>query len=118
MCSKKMIVCNKEGYVLKHSSCGRMEIGFGTTAYTLTKKEYAQFSEQIEQALTDYWSHAQKPKTKSIYLYLFSEHVAIVLSYNELSRLNELIEEANFQLQLTDLLGYQNEDYGNNLELN
>ena len=103
MCKQKVLSHNEHGYVVLCKNCQHYHIAFGTTVLSLSEIQYEEFKSQAQEQFNFHKDDAF-PQQKVIQLPTFSTNVIMVLSFNELLKLIELIEEANILNQVDKLI--------------
>ena len=103
MCSYKILVHNKWGYIVKCNNCNHFQIAFGTTVISLKTELFQEFRLQIKE-LKQTTVYNGFPKQKYIPVKTHHEDVLMTLNYNELQRLFALIDEAMLANEMNQLL--------------
>ena len=103
MCNHKILSHNSSGYIVLHPKCGHIQLAFGTTLFTLTKESYDNL---VFQAREQYEFHQDNefPNHKSIPLFTETRTCSMVLSFNELKILMDMITEAKLMCEIEELL--------------
>ena len=94
---------NKNGYIAICHHCGNYQLSFGTTGMCLMFEEFMVFSKRIFEEYR-YIEFREIPNMKSIQIPTFSQDIQVILTYNELLQLRELLEEAIVLVQVYHLL--------------
>ncbi len=103
MCKHRILAHNDNGYIVLCKKCNHFQITFGTTVICLSEIQYEEFKLQVEDQL-NFYKDDGCPQQKIIQLPTFSVNVQIVLSFNELVKLIELIEEASVLLMVDKII--------------
>ena len=103
MCKHQVLAHNDNGYIVLCKKCKNFQIAFGTTVIYLSEILYEEFKIQLDDQFHLY-SNDGFPKQKIIQLQTFNENVHIVVSFNELLKLIELIEQASILIQVERLV--------------
>ncbi|MCS6823209.1 MAG: hypothetical protein NZ529_02850 [Cytophagaceae bacterium] len=102
-CKYKVMACNEAGCIVQCSLCKRIQIAFGTTAVNFSINQYEQFSVHVKNTYLT-CEHKGFPDLKMIQVSLNSEHISMVLTYNELSKLVHILTEAEIIMEATEIL--------------
>jgi hypothetical protein len=103
MCDYKVLAHNENGYIILCNSCNHYQIAFGTTAVTIEPENFKDFFKQIT-AIKNNTDCNGFEKQKRISLNIFSRFAMMVLTYSELIRLFELLDEAVFNKQMETII--------------
>jgi hypothetical protein len=103
MCRHKILAHNNHGYVIFCKGCGKYQLAFGTSLVTLSPEDFQRFCSHLsglkkKTAITGF------EHEKQIGVDIYSKHSMMVLNYQELQRLNALLDEANFTREIEFLL--------------
>lgn len=107
MCSYKTLAHGIDGYIILCNECEHFQIAFGTSAVKFDAESYSQFSIQIE-TLTEIKRCSNFCNQKNIHIDLNCSNTMMVLNYSELKKLSELVNQANFTLEMITLLEQNN----------
>lgn len=96
MCSYKTLAHNEHGYVILCQYCKHYQLAFGTTAVSFAPSDYVVFKQQLK-----YYSGIKKTEPendlrKCITIDIFSHCSKMVLNFEEVVKLEELIAQAVF----------------------
>lgn len=103
MCDYKVLAHNENGYIILCSNCIHYQLAFGTMAVTLEPENFEGFFEQIT-AIKNNTDYNGFEKQKRISVNIFSRFAMMVLTYEELTSLYELLDEAVFNEQLETII--------------
>ena len=105
MCQHKVLAHNKQGYIIQCNKCNHFQIGFGTAIVCFTTVQFEKFIKQAELQQEIFGQEENTyPNYKKVALPTFSRNVQLMMSYQELNKMCELIEEANVMIQLEKML--------------
>lgn len=103
MCNYKILAHNDNGYLIQCCKCQSFQLAFGTTVVSFSADEYAGFKyEMYEQKKVYKYDGFLQQKT--IHLPLFVVNAAMVVNYNELLKLVELIEQAELMMEVNEII--------------
>ena len=103
MCDYKVLSHNENGYIILCNSCSHYQLAFGTTAVTIEPDNFKVFFEQVKAVKKDTDGNGFE-KQKRISLNIFSRFSMMVLTYDELICLYELLDEAIFNEQVETIM--------------
>lgn len=95
MCNYKTLAHNENGYIILCNSCKHYQVAFGTTAVNFPPSDFAIFKSQLKYNMACE-KHKASPGQKCISLDLFCRCAVMVLTYQELTKLNDLVGLASF----------------------
>ncbi|MBE7441744.1 MAG: hypothetical protein KF732_06545 [Flavobacteriales bacterium] len=107
MCNYKILTENNNGFIVQCLACEHIQLGFGTSLINFSEEDYFDFHLQVRDFLKRKIKISNR-KEKCIYLNTYSENSKMVLSYNELMMLTELLTEASNLLIVKNLLYKKN----------
>jgi hypothetical protein len=105
MCNYQVLSHNCYGYVVCFKHCNHFQVAFGTTVLSLTEAEYNQLNYNIKTQKFLQFDNSS-PHQKNIKINTPSASISLVLSFNELANLIDLIEEANVMLEIENMLHF------------
>lgn len=88
--------CSNDGYVITCEGCQKLQVAFGTSLFSFTANEYAQFLKTVSRSLHKY-DHLGA-HSKSILLQVPGQEVTLILSKVELQQLHFMLEAADAEL--------------------
>ncbi|GGH75217.1 hypothetical protein HNQ91_004644 [Filimonas zeae] len=103
MCNFKQWSHNKHGYIIQCDDCKSFQLCFGTTMLTLREEEYVQFSEWVVYKRESLVPLHDK-NLKSISLPTVCPQVQVIVTEKELNNLYELVQEADNEMKVNQLL--------------
>lgn len=103
MCDYRKLAWQADGYVVECMACKSIQLAFGTTVLRMTKKAYRAFCAQVERGMKSI-HNAPFPESKSFHLDTYSAGTLMVLNQQELIKLQALVEEAAFSLEMKRVL--------------
>lgn len=114
MCTHRILAHNENGYVVLCAKCNHIQIAFGTTIICLTEEQFAYFKMSAYNQFNHYKDDGF-PQQKIIQMPTFSVNTKIILSFIELKKLIELIEEADILIQVDKIINKaeKTEQYNN-----
>src|SRR6218665_1699489 len=108
MCSYKLLVHKKSGYIIKCNGCTHYQVAFGTTLFSLQSEEFKPFFHQVNE-LKMITVPNGFPEQKRIRVELpCCNSSMMVLNLNELGSLHALMEEAVVADEVNELLSNNN----------
>lgn len=102
MCNYKILSHNEDGYIILCHSCKHYQMAFGTTAVTFEPQDFKRFCRQVH-GLNNTMHSNGFDWQKRIPVKIFCKCVMMVLSYAELLRLHNLLEQASFSDEMDTL---------------
>lgn len=103
MCSHKILAHNETGYIAICTNCEHYQIAFGTTVMSLPEQQYKEFAEHLYMNCTNK-ACLDFPAQKSVVLPVFCAHLQMILSFNELLRLEELMRQASVMTEVNKII--------------
>jgi hypothetical protein len=103
MCSYNTLHLNEDGYVISCNGCNHLQLAFGTTVLILTRNEFSEFCEMVEDR-KNLWDSDGFPMSKCIYIPTKNKDVALVFSYKELLKLHHILVSAGLILETEEIL--------------
>src|SRR4051812_25225386 len=108
MCSYKLLVHNKTGYILRCNGCAHYQVAFGTTLFSLDDDEFRPFCDHVSN-LKMITVPNGFPEQKRIRVELpCCQSTMMVLNYRELAQFYNLVEEACIMEDVSLLLRNNN----------
>jgi len=108
MCSYKLLVHKKSGYITQCKGCTNYQVAFGTTVFNLSDADFKPFCDRIS-VLKLITVPNGFPNQKRIRIELpCCNSTMMVLNYKELKQLYELTEEAMIMEEIDQLLNNNN----------
>lgn len=91
MSEQKIISHSKNGFLLHCCGCNNYQLAFGTSILSFTEEQLQDFTEMVlEEDFSDCKSF---PQRKLIQLPTFTEHVMLIVTYNEWLELSNMFVE-------------------------
>ena len=104
MCTTRILSQTKAGFINQCRECESIHLAFGTSLLRLSEEEFGEISSQIYNDV-QHVNNRIDPNSKSIQIpHPTGSGFSLVLSINELTQLNELIQEANIILTAYNLI--------------
>lgn len=103
MCTHRILAQNDNGYIILCKKCNHFQIAFGTTVICLSEIQYEEFKLQVEDQL-NFYKNDGFPQQKIIQLQIFSANVQMVVSFNELLKLIELLEAESILTEVDKII--------------
>lgn len=108
MCTYHTLYHNeKYGYIIKCLQCQSIQLAFGNICITFPVEEFASFFNVINKFASNL-DGTEAAHAKNIYIPTPCEDVRMLLSYNELSDLVNMLDMADTELQSQQLLALFN----------
>lgn len=103
MCKHRILAHNDNGYIVLCKKFNHFQIAFGTTVICLSEIQYIEFKLQVEDQL-NFCKDDGFPQQKTIQLQIFCVNVQMVVSFNELLKLIELLEEESILTEVDKII--------------
>lgn len=103
MCNHRILAHSENGYIVQCKNCNHYQLAFGTSVICLSAKQYVKFK-TVMSSQYEYWQYNGFPNQKNVELPTFSSNTQFVLTFNELEKFKELIEEAEVLLEVDRIL--------------
>lgn len=107
MCKHKILAHNENGYIAICGNCDHYQVAFGTAVMSLPAERYTAFAEYVyEQSGLQVYSDF--PTQKTVILPVFCGHLQMILSFNELLKLEELLKQAGIISEVNKIIYPEN----------
>lgn len=103
MCDFKTLAIASFGIVCQCQHCKSISITFGTVSLSLKADEFERFCKTAVTCLQYFKVKVETPKLKQIPFYQLTPTAMIVVSYEELGLLNDLLKKARTKLLQLEL---------------
>ncbi|MCW3463118.1 DUF6686 family protein [Chitinophaga nivalis] len=103
MCNYQTLYHGTAGYVIRCPHCKGVQLAFGTTVVNLTGAEFVCFAEMVSR-LAEEKTFEQAGNEKMICLPLPADHVMMLLTPAEVSRLADITAEVHGLLSVYEIL--------------
>lgn len=104
MCSYQTLFHdNNSGYVVRCKECENIQVGFGNIMLTVNENEFGSFRNWLKK-VRDEQSPDQKETVRCVVIPTPCEGVKLLLSLRELREFDNMLEEADTELQSSSLL--------------
>lgn len=108
MCTTRILAQSKAGFINQCTECESIHLAFGTALLRLTVDEFMEISSHIYYDV-QHVNNRINPNSKNIQIpHPSGSEFSLVLSTNELSQLNEIVQEANILLTAYNLISNDN----------
>jgi hypothetical protein len=108
MCRYNTLHKSTHGYVIKCNECTNIQVAFGTTALTLSLKQFNDFIGIVDDLLVTHQSY-DFPDQMTIVIPTLSRSVSMICSVNELGNLKQLLMKGKKSLEMAKLfIFYEN----------
>lgn len=97
MCNYLNLINNETGYVVRCKECLQLHVGFGTTVIGFSYSEFIKFLNCVNEE-HDKNRGVYCKSSKVIQINTNSRSVTLIYSYNELTQLLKLLDDANKKL--------------------
>jgi hypothetical protein len=107
-CEYKTLHLSGNGYIVKCSQCENYQIAFGNVMFSITGYAYGEFKKAVSDTVVNCKpvKDTENERVKNITLQLYYSGVSLVLNYEELEVLQEMISQANAKEFVFSILGY------------
>lgn len=107
MCETQTLAASLEGYIIRCSECGRMQLCFGIAAIVLKGDQFNRLQMHISETMLYGAAYSAEPERRFISLPV-NKTVILCLSWNELVALGDLVGQAAALMEVYELLGKDN----------
>jgi hypothetical protein len=108
MCEYKTLHYNENGYVVKCHQCSHIQTAFGNIAVCHTEEEFHSFKSSISDFCSQNKIRLSCPNFKNITIATPAANVKLLVNAKEIMQLNDLLQEADFALQIEKLIAFEN----------
>jgi len=105
--TKQILAHSKHGYIAVCKNCGNYQLSLGTTGMCLNYEEFMSFSEMVFEE-SKFPEEIEMQNLKSIQIPTLNDNIQVVLTYNELLHLKNILEEALVMIQVHNILEPKN----------
>ncbi len=103
MCDTQTLASSSEGYLIRCSDCGRMQLCFGIVAAALKRDQLNRLKVSIDEIMLYGSGYSSDPCRRSISIQL-NKSVILCLNWTEVLALEELISQAHALLEVYEML--------------